>query len=264
MRKKRKLSAREQRKKDLKKTRRKNILRRTVLILICAAALGMIGYCFVSALNSGVFNVKTIEVEGTEIIPAQTIISESGIKEGDNIFLVNANEASGNISENLMTRKLIVRKVMPDKIVISVQEKPVLFAVSDNGQICYFGDDLELITRSEYLTKSDVPLISGLNSYQISGIGDKITAEPAYKFDNIVNMLKTFESNGLLNRISEISLQQDNTYRIITKDNTVITVKDTDNFGNYFGYIKTVIENGESNLDINLNAGNNPIQKPRS
>ena len=96
-------------------------------------------------------------------------------------------------------------------------------------------------------------------SCKLSGILDHLIG-----IDIIVEMLRTFKNNGLLNRISEVSLKSDNTYRIITVDGTVFTVKDLDNFHDYFGYIKTVVENGESELDINLTAGNNPIQKPRS
>lgn len=264
MRRRNKRSPKEQRRRDLKKKHRLNMLRRIAVFLICVAGLGVLGYSFVVALNDGVFDVRTIEVEGSELIPKETIIEESGIREGDNIFLVNVNEAQGRISDSLITRRLVIRKVMPDKIVIQVEEKPVLFAVNDNGQICYFGENLELITKSEYLTRSDVPLVSGLTSYQIGSVGDALTAEPAYKFDIIAEMLRTFKNNGLLNRISEVSLKSDNTYRIITVDGTVFTVKDLDNFHDYFGYIKTVVENGESELDINLTAGNNPIQKPRS
>lgn len=189
MRRRNKRSPKEQRRRDLKKKHRLNMLRRIAVFLICVAGLGVLGYSFVVALNDGVFDVRTIEVEGSELIPKETIIEESGIREGDNIFLVNVNEAQGRISDSLITRRLVIRKVMPDKIVIQVEEKPVLFAVNDNGQICYFGENLELITKSEYLTRSDVPLVSGLTSYQIGSVGDALTAEPAYKFDIIVEML---------------------------------------------------------------------------
>lgn len=56
-----------------------------------------------------------------------------------------------------------------------------------------------LITKSEYLTRSDVPLVSGLTSYQIGSVGDALTVEPAYKFDIIVEMLRTFKNNGHMN-----------------------------------------------------------------
>ncbi len=76
-------------------------------------------------------------------------------------------------------------------------------------------------------------------------------------------MLLLFEQNHLLSELSQISLTPQNEYEIITKKGVLFTVKDLENLQGYFDYIALVIENGETNQDINLYSGSNPIKKSR-
>lgn len=79
-----------------------------------------------------------------------------------------------------------------------------------------------------------------------------------------MEILKTFQNDGNLAKISEVGITENNTYRIITKNNVVMTVSDLDNFKGSYDYINTVFAENKSNLDINLTTGGNkPILKPR-
>ena len=49
-----------------------------------------------------------------------------------------------------------------------------------------------------------------------------------WKFDTVMEILKTFQNDGNLAKISEVGITENNTYRIITKNNVVMTVSDLD------------------------------------
>lgn len=254
----------EQLRKRIRTRRRLNILRRLMLLVILVSVFGVLGYAFGQALLGGEFDVKEIEVEGSQILSDEQVIEISGIREGQNIFLVNLNDARANLNHALITERLLIEKKLPGKITIEITDRPVLLAVQQDGRFYYADENLRILTVSDELAKTGVPLVSGLDSYTLGETGSLLSGAPDYKFGYIVDMLKTLRNNGLLGEISEISLLRDNTYRIITDRDSEFIVKDFSNFQEYFALIRENIENGAEKISINLTTGNYPIQSGRT
>ncbi|MEG0811381.1 MAG: FtsQ-type POTRA domain-containing protein [Eubacterium sp.] len=215
------------------------------------------------AITLGVFNIKNIEVIGNEVVDSEAIIDSSGINEGESIFWVDLNSAHYKIKELIDVEKLEIAKVMPDKIVIKIQEGTVIGAINFDGNVNYIGNDAVLIERSIYLKKTDIPIITGFTEIEIDKIGHPITVKPDWKFDTVMTILNVFQKDGNLAKISEIGTTAENTYKIISKNNVVFEIKDIENFNTFYDYICTVLSQNKNNMDINLTAGNNPIMKPR-
>ena len=234
-----------QRRKKLKKNKRKRLLKYVTLLVVAVSILFVFIFVMASAISAGVFNIKHIEVIGNEVVDSETIIETSGINEGESIFWVDLNKAHYNIEELINVEKLEITKVMPDKIVIKVKEAPAICAVNYDGKINYINRE-------------------GFTDITIDKIGHPVTFNPDWKFDTVMEILKTFQNDGNLAKISEVGITENNTYRIITKNNVVMTVADLDNFKSSYDYINTVFAENKSNLDINLTTGGNkPILKPR-
>lgn len=239
------------------------ILRAVLLLLIAMTVVAVVCYYAYTALSTGVFDIKHIDVEGADILPAEEIIAASEIQEGENIFLLDSNAARYNISKVLSADSVVIKKVLPDKIRIIITENEPLGVIAQDGKYYYISPSQHLMEITAELSKDSIPLITGFNHYDFGPAGSRVEMEPDYKFDAAVKMLRLFERNHLLDQLSEINLTKNNDYRIITKNGVAFTVKDFANLQEYFSYVSTVMENGEKNLDINLTSGNNPIKKPR-
>ncbi len=232
-------------------------------MLLILAAIAAAGFALARVFNSGYFDVKEISVSGAQIASEEEIKSASGIREGDNIFLLNLNQARAGINALTSMTKVNITRVMPDKVEITVQETQPLFIINCSGTYCYFNEHSVLLESGTELRRDDVPLVTGFEAFSVPQRGQSVAIQPDWKFDYVLRMLKSFKNAGMLGKLSEIDLTSSNTYRIITKSGLVFTVKDYSNFHEYFGYISSVIDNGESNQDINLTTGSNPVKKPR-
>lgn len=133
-------------KKGAKKRRKKVVLRRTIfgliLLLIISAALTGIGYAFMV-----IFEIKTINVVGEVGLYSQELVVEkTGIKSGDNLFLVNLKQAQSGLEESLpYIGQAEIERKLPNTLLINVsvtQDKAFLlgqdgkyYAINEKGKI---------------------------------------------------------------------------------------------------------------------------------
>ncbi|MGV8905350.1 MAG: cell division protein FtsQ/DivIB [Acetobacterium sp.] len=254
---------RQKRRNIRKKNKRKRIIRRSVTMLIILFIIGGLSFGALKARELGLFNVAQIEVVGNEIIDAQAVIDASGIQIGENIFLVDMNKANYQIHALLSLDKLEITKIMPNKILVRMEESKPICAINFEDKVTYITRDAKLIENGEYLRKTDIPIIFGCDSLTISDIGKEVAVEPYWRFDTVMNVLKNLEKRGNLNKISEIRMTDYNTYEIVTKNGTILIVWDYDNFVENENYIQNTLDQNMSNMIINLTAGTKPVVKPR-
>lgn len=254
---------REQRRKIRKENKRKRIIRRTIAILIVLVIIGGLSFGALKANEIGLFNVAKIEVVGNEIIDAQSVIDASGIQLGESIFLVDLNKANYQINSLLNLDKLEITKIMPNKILIRMVEATPICAINFDDKVTYISREGKLIENGDTLRKTDIPIVFGCDSVTISDIGKKVTVEPYWRFDTVMNILKNLQDNGNLNKISEVRMTDNNTYEIVTKNGTILIVWDYNNFVENQNYIQSTLDQNMSNMIINLTAGTKAVVKPR-
>lgn len=258
-----KAELREQRRKERKAKKRKRILKSLVTILIILGIIGGISLAAYQAVKLGVFNVSEIEVVGNEIIDAQTVIDASGIKTGESIFFVDINQANYNINSLMNLNDLEISKIMPNKILIRMVESVPICAVNFDNKVFYLTRDKKLIENGEYLRKTDIPLVFGCDSITVADIGKEVDAEPYWRFDTVMNILKDLKDDNNLEKISEIRMTDNNTYEIVTKNGTIFILWDYNNYHENKTYIQNNLDKNTSNMIINLTAGTKPVIKPR-
>ena len=103
-----------------------------MLVLLVLAVLSGAAY-----LGYRVFKIKEIAVEGNSAFTQEQIVNLSGIHLEDNLFLLRTNEIKAGIEANPYLVLTEVQRVLPDKIVLHVQEKKVAAAVPLGGQYAY-------------------------------------------------------------------------------------------------------------------------------
>lgn len=254
---------REQRRRQRKINKRKRITKSLISIIIILLIIGGTSYGFYEAVQRGLFNITEIEVVGNEIIDSQSVIEASDIQMGDSIFLVDLNKAHYKINALLNLDKLEITKIMPNKLLIRMEESVPICAIDYNGTVTYVTRDSKLIENGEYLRKTDIPIVFGAEKLTVSDIGKEISIEPYWRFDTVLNILKDFQDQGNLSKISEVRMTDNNTYEIVTKNGTILIVWDYDNFAENSNYIQNTLNQNTSNMIINLTGGTKPVVKPR-
>jgi cell division protein FtsQ len=259
--------SREERKKkkrkELKSRKRKRIARWLLTTLIVLGVIAAFVFGFIQAMRLGVFDIAEIEVVGNEIVDTDAVIAASSINLGDSIFFVDLNQANYNINEIMGLDELEISKIFPNKILIRMVEKDPIGVINFDNNLYYLDEDGDLIENSEYLRKTDIPIIYGVNNVTADAIGRSVEVDPYWRFNIVLRILNELNAQGFLAKISEIRITTDNSYEILTKNGTVFTVWDYDNFMENEAYINTNLNKNTSNMSINLTTGNQPIVKTR-
>ena len=102
----------------LKKKKRNKTIKKIILIISL-----LIGTIITMALNLDMFNVKTVEIKGNNLLAESDVVELSKINIGENIFKLNCEEVESNVKENQYVLNVGIKRSLPNKIVISVNER---------------------------------------------------------------------------------------------------------------------------------------------
>ena len=72
------------------------------------------------------------------------------------------------------------------------------------------------------------------------------------------------KKDGYLNRVSEMNASDDILIRIITKNNLCFKIRTADDFMRHYDYFKMAMDEGQSNIDVDMTTENNVIIKDRN
>lgn len=171
------------RRKRMEQKRKENrVMLKRVLVLFCIAAIITVSVLSVTVF----FPVKTIAVEGQTVYTAEQIISHSGVKAGQNLWM------TGGSAEESITKALpyissvTVKRKFPSKIILAVK--------AGSAALCYKTDKGYLLCDSSNKLleiKEELPA----DLLQIIGSTAKATEQ-----GNIVSFEKT-EKSTLINKI---------------------------------------------------------------
>lgn len=122
--------------------------RKTLLIVALGAAL----LCGLVVGAKFLFEIRAIMVDNRTSISDEDIISLSGISGGENLLLLDTRGAESAICEDASLNVISIEKRFPDTVVITVEERALVAAISCAGHLV--GIDMEGnvigIDREEY------------------------------------------------------------------------------------------------------------------
>lgn len=102
-------------------------------------------YC----VSSEYFKVSTIEVQGTRQLSTAEIIDLSGIHEGDNSLSVHIPEIENKLLQNPWIESVSIKRELPDRFVIEINERIPQFWVLKDGTLHYLDQSGILIAPVE-------------------------------------------------------------------------------------------------------------------
>ena len=213
--------------------------------------------------SSNLFNIKTINVNGNNILSDEMIISISGIEKYTNIFKFNKISTINNIESNAYIENAKIKRVLPSTIEINIKERVPTF-------ILQFADSYVYINNQGYILeisneKKNIPILAGCTTDLVNmKPGNRIGEEDLKKMNTVIKICEIAKSNELGDLITKIDVSDTKNYTIVleSEGKTVYLGDCSDSdLNTKMLYLKSIIDAsqgraGEVFLNIDLNSQN--------
>lgn len=181
----------------------------SILIILVALAL-VVGRSIEFVKKTSMFNINNLIINGNVYLTFNDIIEIIDIKSGDNIFHVQLREMKNKLELHPRVKSVSLKKELPDKIIININERKPLALLNAQKDInyCLYEIDSEGYIIGEYphLLTYDLPVITG---YLFKNIipGEKLNNE---FFLNILAILSKIENKyyNFKRFIAEINIKK--------------------------------------------------------
>ena len=187
-------------KKDNKKA--KNILK--IILIICIFA-GIIVFIMTTPL----FNIKEIEINGNTKVSKDRIESLSQISLNVNTYKYFKRDIVKKIKEEPYIENVIIKRKLPNKIIIDVNERTPSYVVS------YAGGYIYIDNKGYILEITNEPIekifLEGLNTEGENLLpGNRLNNEDLEKINVITKIIESLTNNNIANKLTTINMSNKN------------------------------------------------------
>ena len=242
---------------ERKKKKIKRIIKWTTIFLLIIGG-------FIFALVSPIFNVIEIQIANNSQIVSETIVSLSKLQIGQNLFRFNKNKVEKNIKTNPYVESVNIKRKIPNKIEISVEERNRNFNVEFLNGYAYINNQGYILEISEQ--KSDLPVIQGVSTEQEQIVeGNRLINQDLEKLETVIKIMDICKNYELDKKVSSINIENKDNYIIyMEEEKKTIYLGDDSNLSNKMLYVPTILqENQGKEGTIYLNGDVNDNFKPR-
>lgn len=145
--------------KMIMKRRKKQRIKRLITFTVLLVSL-----LIILALKLPYFNIKNIEVQGNKVVDSKTIINNSGIYTGNNIFYLNVQNIRKNILKNPYVLDAVINRSLPDRIIISITERNAHYYVKMDKSFLILDNNGIILERRNDLKGMKLTQITGIKS----------------------------------------------------------------------------------------------------
>ena len=228
---------------QVKKIRPKKTGKILKVLGLCVLVAGAIAFLCTTPL----FNVTQIEVVGNETVSKEEIISLSQIKINENMFKNVKTTIRQNIKGNAYIENVAVKRVLPNKMQITVQERKVKFMVKLLNSYAYINSQgyiLEITSQTK-----EVPIIEGMSTPEEEMIaGKRLNNEDLNSLEVALSIVSSCEENEISRFITSINVKDPNEYIVyMAEKSKTIHLGNHSNLGAKILYVKAIIEAEEGN-----------------
>ncbi len=157
-----------------------------VLVLSAAAVLSL----------TVLFKITDIRVTGSSRYSQQQIVSASGIKKGDNLFLTRTNSSAANIQKKLPYLGVVqVTRKLPASIEIHVCEDSIYGAVAFGNKYAILGENGRVLEISSH-SAENCTVLKGISAKQAQ-VGKTIVFQDSANGTLLTNVMDALKKSGL-------------------------------------------------------------------
>ncbi len=211
---------------------------------------------------SSYFLVSEVEVQGASRIPKKELISQSGIKPGDNIFSLDFSAIRDRILENPWIREVSIERRLPDKIVIHVDERMPFALARINDRIYIVDRSGEPFKPLEPKENFSAPVITGIEQKGPPAGGKTLFLVDRNRMKVAISIIK-MSKRGVralgFNNISQIDFPNNRNVVIYTADKAVPFRLDRDKYRKQFYRAEKILvqlyNSGQYTKVVSVNVG---------
>ncbi len=258
---KRKVIDKNERKRQRKIKRIKRILKIITLLVIIIG-----GVTF--AMLSPIFNIQEIEVINNQKLSQDEIISLSGLSKNQNIFRFLSNKCINQIKTNPYIEKVEIKRIFPNKVQISVEERTVTYNVEFLNGYAYINNQGYILEISN--EKSDVPIVQGVETKEEEiKAGNRLSNEDLEKLEIVIQITDAYKTADLESQITSIDISNKNEYTVYMDEaKKIVYLGDGTNLGDKILWLQAILQDnegieGEIYLDGDLNGNFKPRFKEK-
>ena len=176
-------------------------------IIIALSFLFMIIIGLYTFLNSDIFNIKNIQIQGNNKVSDEIIEQYLDVKYDKNIFIYSTKKIKKSLEQNTYIETVSIKKIFPNTIQVNINEKGIVALIKDENKYCYIDNNLNVIDRLNEIDKNEKAIIIE-TEYDLNN-------ENIIKFENddikkgLIYLMECISNNNLSKKIKKINYQQD-------------------------------------------------------
>ncbi len=171
------------------------------------------------------FNIREINIQGSNIYSTEEILENISLKKGDNLFRINVEDLREQILKKFKFIDYVdIQVKIPDSLDIQVEDASLFLSIKQNDNYIYISKKGRIIDRDNFERNEENIEIYGLEDVLLS-IGDFITKSDNEKIkclDAIVNDIETEAVENInfidISDVNDIKLIYDNRVEILAGD----------------------------------------------
>ena len=209
---------------------------RTFVIILLCISLGSVVYVTLDfLLRSPKFNLAIREIRGLRNVPENQILMKLKAVEDQNknMISLDLDEIRRSLEQIPWIRSVVVRRVLPDKLIIEVTERvPIAFARVDHATFLVDDQGVLLESDSEYPHEFDFPVITGLEA----GVEAEALVRNKKRVTLYQKLIQALDGNGagLSKDLSEVRLQDPGSLAVLLNDDSVLVILGTEQLDQRF------------------------------
>lgn len=186
---------------EQKKERARMLRLRAFMIVFAAALLAAI-----LMFMTPIFNVRTVSVEGNEVVSAEEIKSRLAGIEGENLFRATDTMIGDRLSDIAYIESVSASKyLIPPTIKVTVVECTPAAYVMLNGNSVVIDPSMKILSDDNSISSEGLPHIDGLTIKKYK-VGGSLESEDEEQIEIISSCLSVMEKLGMIDRLDYIDV----------------------------------------------------------
>ncbi len=194
-------------------------------------------------LLSPIFNIKEVQVLGNSKISKERVISLSKIQSGTNLYKISKREVNSNIKKEPYIRKVQVKRILPSKIELTIEERVLEYLFEFANVYAYIGSEAYILEISEQNVDDKLKIKGYSTSEEMMKPGNRLCKDDIDALNDVIKIMEYAKSNGLDSFIKMIDISNKSDYILhMDSEKKKVHLGDTSNLDTKMPYIKVIME----------------------
>ncbi|MFA6240613.1 MAG: FtsQ-type POTRA domain-containing protein [Candidatus Hydrogenedentales bacterium] len=185
-----------------------------VLTLIVAVLATLVSYLFyLNVQDSDYLQLKTIRVEGANVLTPERIVAISGLTNEDNILFIRTSSVRGRLIAEPFIEKCRVARIFPDMVSIRVVERAVAGTLMAHNRAYLIDGEGIVLQKLDPIAAPPAPLITEVPELGNVEVGGMARQRPLFEALAVWQAFQTTEMSKQVT-VSELAAHAPNDIRM--------------------------------------------------